>query len=185
MGAHLIFSYPQTTRPGELDQTLLGILPTIQGAKIPYSAVPLDSQLPHEVLRRQLHRIVEKTSGRIILGGFSLGGLLSVEVAATLPVQALVCLGFPFHARGAPLERRGLNALREVSVPTLVIQGTRDPYGSYGEVRGYLPLPLGVAIQWLKDGNHRFLPRKRSKITIDTHLASAGEATLRFIHGQA
>src|SRR5437899_2698626 len=57
---------------------------------------------------------------------------------------------------GAVRLGRGVNEYRGGrETPTLILQGTRDPFGSREEVEGYR-LPSAVTIRWLEDGNHDF-----------------------------
>lgn len=120
-------------------------------------------------------------SGPVVLGGFSRGARVAAQIASDAAPVALICLGFPFHVRGEPGNRHGLEALRRVEVPTLVVQGTRDAHGNRQEVAGYRPLPANVHVHWLEDGNHRFAPRARSGLSLEQHLHSAAAIILEFI----
>jgi predicted alpha/beta-hydrolase family hydrolase len=51
--------------------------------------------------------------------------------------------------------------LRTLRTPTLIVQGTRDPFGSREEVAGYRLSPF-VRVAWVEDGDHGFTPRKTS-----------------------
>jgi predicted alpha/beta-hydrolase family hydrolase len=118
-----------------------------------------------------------------IIGGFSRGARLAASLARREPVRALLCLGFPFHKRGAPKERHGLETLTDLQVPTLIIQGPRDAHGSLPEVRGYPPLPACIHLHWLTDGNHRWQAREKSEVSDEDLLRSASAATIDFLHG--
>lgn len=97
---------------------------------------------------------------RLAIGGKSMGGRLASWVADEERVDALVCLGFPFHAPGKSQPER-FERLRQVRTPTLIVQGTRDPLGNQSEVEQG-ELPAGIRLAWLEDGNHDFVPRKQS-----------------------
>ena len=43
----------------------------------------------------------------------------------------------------------------------MILQGTRDPFGSPEQVEGY-GLPPSIRVHWLDDGDHGFKPRKTS-----------------------
>jgi predicted alpha/beta-hydrolase family hydrolase len=64
----------------------------------------------------------------LIAGGKSLGGRMTSNAAAHRPlpgVLGLVFLGFPLHPPKQPSERRAEH-LRDVELPMLFLQGTRD-----------------------------------------------------------
>ncbi len=69
--------------------------------------------------------------GRLILGGRSAGARVACRTAAQLGADAVLCLAFPVHPPGKaddPTKSR-LPELDAVRVPTLVVQGERDPFG--------------------------------------------------------
>ncbi|MGF1641831.1 MAG: alpha/beta family hydrolase [Rhodospirillales bacterium] len=97
---------------------------------------------------------------RLVLGGKSLGGRMASLIADDAGVLGLVCLGYPFHPPGRPASTR-TDHLRCLRTPALVLQGTRDPFGSSDEVAGYALSPA-IRVHWLADGDHGFTPRKTS-----------------------
>jgi hypothetical protein len=64
----------------------------------------------------------------LIVGGRSLGARVACRTAAELGAKAVLCLAFPVHPPGKP-EKSRLAELDDVTVPTLVVQGERDPFG--------------------------------------------------------
>lgn len=67
----------------------------------------------------------------LVVGGRSLGARVACRTAATLGAVAVLCLAFPLEPprrAGKPPQSR-LAELDAVIVPTLVIQGERDPFG--------------------------------------------------------
>ena len=65
---------------------------------------------------------------KLVAGGKSFGGRMTsqAQAAAPLPgVCGLVFLGFPLHPAGKPSDQRASH-LREVAIPMLFLQGTRD-----------------------------------------------------------
>ena len=68
----------------------------------------------------------------LIVGGRSSGARVACRTAAESGAAAVLCLAFPLHAPGrgatAPDKTR-LPELDAVAVPTLVVQGDRDPFG--------------------------------------------------------
>ena len=102
-------------------------------------------------------------------------------VAQREELLALLCLGFPFHKRGAPQERHGLRSLADLQLPTLIVQGSRDAHGSWEELRSYAGLPTCIKVHWLEDGNHRWQPREKSERSDEELLQSATAATIEFL----
>ncbi len=117
---------------------------------------------PQPVLTRSyLDTILELGGGaRLVVGGKSLGGRIASMVADEAAVLGLVCLGYPFHPPGKP-EKTRTKHLENLRTPTLILQGTRDRFGSPEEIRGY-NLSHAIRIEWLEDGDHSFKPRARS-----------------------
>ncbi|QJU55773.1 alpha/beta family hydrolase [Herbiconiux sp. KACC 21604] len=125
-------------------------------------------------------------AARVAIGGKSMGGRVASLVADELsadgtgPVTSLVCLGYPFHPPGAPEKLRTAH-LAELRTPTLILQGTRDPFGTVEQVPGYALSP-SIRVSWLDDGEHEFKPRvKISGHTHAEHLATAATETADFV----
>jgi len=109
-----------------------------------------------------------KGRARTVIGGKSMGGRVASMIAGQLedegaPVAGVACLGYPFHPPGKP-EKMRTEHLMSLKTPTLVLQGTRDPFGTRDEVPGF-GLPDRIAFEWLEDGDHGFKPRKASGLT--------------------
>lgn len=125
-----------------------------------------------------------ETGGPVAIGGKSMGGRVASMVADGLhaagEVSALVCLGYPFHPPGAP-EKLRTEHLESLQTPALIVQGTRDPFGTVEEVPAY-PLAPDIRLLWLDDGEHEFKPRvKISGHTHEQHLAAAADAVAAFL----
>jgi predicted alpha/beta-hydrolase family hydrolase len=73
-------------------------------------------------------------------------------------VAGLLCLGYPFHPPEKPQQLRTAH-LAGLKTPALIVQGTRDPFGTPDEVAGYT-LSKAIEILWLEDGDHDLKPRK-------------------------
>jgi len=102
------------------------------------------------------------TARKLVIGGKSMGGrvasLVADELHAAGRVAGLVCLGYPFHPPGRPEQLRTAH-LATLATPTLICQGTRDPFGTREEVEGYALSPA-IEIAWFEDGDHDLRPRK-------------------------
>jgi predicted alpha/beta-hydrolase family hydrolase len=68
----------------------------------------------------------------IVVGGRSSGARVACRTAAAVDAIGVLCLAFPLQpprrSGAAPAQSR-LPELEAVTVPTLVVQGTRDPFG--------------------------------------------------------
>lgn len=112
-------------------------------------------------------------AGTLIIGGKSMGGRVASMVADPLYVSGrisgLLCIGYPFHPIGKSDQLRTAH-LADMQTPTLIVQGTRDPFGTREEVAGY-ELSRSIEIFWLEDGDHDLRPRKAvSGFTIADHI---------------
>ena len=125
------------------------------------------------VLLQSWRDVVAELGGgeRIVIGGKSMGGRMASMVADELRVRGLVCLGYPFHPPNQPQKTRTAH-LAALRTPTLIVQGTRDMFGSRQDVAGYELAPA-IRFEWLEDGDHSFRPRVASGLTEKQHLATA------------
>jgi predicted alpha/beta-hydrolase family hydrolase len=64
----------------------------------------------------------------LVFGGRSSGARVACRTAGDGSAVAVLCLAFPVHPPGKPDKTR-LPELDGVEVPTLVVQGSRDPFG--------------------------------------------------------
>jgi predicted alpha/beta-hydrolase family hydrolase len=103
-----------------------------------------------------------QAKGKLIIGGKSMGGRVASMIADQMQAEAkiagLLCLGYPFHPP-EKLQQLRTAHLAALKTPTLIVQGTRDPFGTPAEVAGYA-LSKAIEILWLEDGDHDLKPRK-------------------------
>jgi hypothetical protein len=64
----------------------------------------------------------------LISGGRSSGARVACRTSVEVGASAVLCLAFPLHPPGRP-EKSRLAELDAVTLPTLVVQGERDPFG--------------------------------------------------------
>jgi predicted alpha/beta-hydrolase family hydrolase len=98
----------------------------------------------------------------LVVGGRSFGGRVACRTAADVGAAGVLCLAFPLHPPGRP-ERSRLAELTSVTVPTLVVQGDRDPFGMPDPAN----LPSGITLV-VVSGDHslkRDAPAIRAAIT--------------------
>jgi predicted alpha/beta-hydrolase family hydrolase len=67
----------------------------------------------------------------VIAGGRSLGARVACRTSEEVGAIGVLCLAFPLHApgRGGDPKASRIEELDGVKVPTLVVQGERDPFG--------------------------------------------------------
>lgn len=107
------------------------------------------------------------------LGGKSMGGRAASLLAARDEAPGLVLCGYPFHPPGKP-ETTRLAHWPLLGCPILVLQGTRDPFGTRDEVEGY-DLPPHTQRYFLEDGEHDWKPRKSSGRTQSSLISDAAQ----------
>ena len=107
------------------------------------------------------------------LGGKSLGGRVASMLAARDGAAGLVLCGYPFHPPRKP-DRTRLAHWPGIVCPTVVAQGTRDPFGKRDEVESY-DMPNCVKVHFLDDGEHDWKPRKASGLTQQQLIMEAAE----------
>ena len=121
-----------------------------------------------------------KARGPLIIGGKSMGGRVASMIADERHAAGLLCLGYPFHPVGKPTQLRTAH-LAELKAPTLIVQGTRDPFGTREEVASY-KLSKAIEILWLEDGDHDLRPRKAvSGFSMADHLKTMAAATAAWV----
>ena len=121
----------------------------------------------------------------LVIGGKSMGGRIASMIAAEMEnagtgVRGLVCLGYPFHGPGRPMNPDRLAHLENLKTPGLICQGARDTLGNAEDVAGYALSPA-ISVHWLEDGDHGFKPRQASGLTEDGNWRSAIGAIVRFL----
>jgi len=134
-------------------------------------------------LRARWKEVIERFGGgpRVVVGGKSLGGRIASMIADEVGARGLVCLGYPFHPPGDPSRLRTAH-LADLRTPALIVQGTRDPFGTREDVAGYT-LSGAIRIAWLEAGDHSFKPPARSGRTEAQNVEEAIAAVAGFVVG--
>ena len=124
----------------------------------------------------------------LFAGGKSLGGRMTSTAAAREPlasVRGLVFLGFPLHAAGRPGAERGAH-LREVGIPMLFLQGTRDALADLALLRPLCEsLGARARLHVVEGGDHSFHARKRSGRSDDAVQDELADAIASWMECQA
>ena len=79
----------------------------------------------------------------LVVGGRSAGARVACRTAASTGAAAVACLAFPLHPPGSP-EKSRLEELLEPTVPVLVVQGGRDPFGTAADLSAELAAEPGA-----------------------------------------
>ncbi len=120
---------------------------------------------------------------RLVIGGKSMGGRMASLIADETAVRGLVCLGYPFQPPGKPAPD-GTNPrtahLAGLTTPSLIVQGTRDRFGTPDQVAGY-DLSPRIRVHWIEDGDHDLVPRKASGRTREQNWQAAVAAVADFM----
>jgi predicted alpha/beta-hydrolase family hydrolase len=95
---------------------------------------------------------------RLAIGGKSMGGRIASQVAAAGAddLAGLVLLGYPLHPPGHP-EKPRTEHLPRIRIPTLIVQGSRDAFGTPDELRpviGTFAAPVDLHV--VEGGDHSF-----------------------------
>ena len=135
------------------------------------------------VLRAAWLAVIDALGGgeRLVIGGKSMGGRFASLVADEAGVRGLVCLGYPFHPPDKP-ERLRTAHLEDLRTPALIVQGTRDPFGTREEVAAF-DLSPSIRLAWMEDGDHSFKPRVSSGRTERGNLEAAVGEVVGFVRG--
>jgi predicted alpha/beta-hydrolase family hydrolase len=116
---------------------------------------------------------------RLVAGGKSMGGRMTSTAAAEEPlpgVLGLAFFGFPLHAAGRPSADRGAH-LRDVRLPMLFLQGTRDKLAELDLLSPLLAtLRPKPRLELVEEGDHSFHVPKRTGKTDDGVLDDLCEA---------
>ncbi len=108
----------------------------------------------------------------LLIGGKSMGGRIASQIAAApehgstdaapaVNVAGLVLLGYPLHPPGRPDKMRDAH-LPRISTPTLVVQGSRDSFGTEDELRAVLAQMPSAQLHIVEGGDHSLNIRRTS-----------------------
>jgi len=110
----------------------------------------------------------------LVVGGRSAGARSAARTARQLGASGFLALAFPLHPPGRP-DRSRLPELEAVTLPTLVVQGERDPFGAPDE------FPPDRELVVVPGADHGFRVPKRGLVTADEAIAIIVEAVLEFM----
>ncbi|MFL6048041.1 MAG: alpha/beta family hydrolase [Propionibacteriaceae bacterium] len=100
----------------------------------------------------------------LVVGGRSAGARVACRTASETNPAAIVCLAFPLHRPGRPDDSR-LAELLAPTMPRLVLQGSKDSFGTSEEIRAAIGgSPEGITVVELPGADHALrIARRRAK----------------------
>lgn len=133
---------------------------------------------------------------RVFIGGKSMGGRIATHLATDRerwpadapPLAGVVVLGYPLAPPGGRRTGDRVSHLKRLAVPTLIVQGTRDPFGSPDEIReavfsdGATP-PIDIVT--VEGGDHSFGVLKSSGRDPDAVHAEVQDEVVRWVRDRA
>ncbi|MDB4994849.1 MAG: putative hydrolase of the alpha/beta-hydrolase fold protein [Myxococcaceae bacterium] len=153
----------------------------------PYTARGKRAPDKSDVLERCWVRVlahVRAASGAapIFAGGKSMGGRIASQiVAGGENVRGLVFLGYPLHPPGKPADLRTQH-WPKVRVPSLFVQGTRDPFGNPMELAAHIrELGARATVYAVDGGDHSLVVPKKGGVPQATVDAAARRAIVDFV----
>ncbi|MGG2458611.1 alpha/beta family hydrolase [Streptomyces sp. RGM 3693] len=119
---------------------------------------------------------LEKPGLPVVAGGRSAGARVACRTARELGAHAVLALSFPLHPPGKP-EKSRVDELTGAGVPTLVVQGGRDPFGRPEE------FPAGTELTEVAHGDHGFAVPKSAGVTEAESMAALTDAVVAWLDG--
>lgn len=126
----------------------------------------------------------------LFIGGKSMGARIATQLAAAdhddgaLDVAGLVLLGYPLHPPGKPQQLRASH-LPMVRAPMLFVQGSRDAFGTPGELGPVLKeLEPRARTFVVEGGDHSLTTRRQSGRTLQTTIDGVADEILAFVGTQ-
>ena len=141
-----------------------------KGRKTPDRAPVLEDAFRRAIAGAVAHRHVK--ASKLFIGGKSMGGRIATHLGANLDrwpeapkPSGVIAFGYPL---APPRSRRTgdrVTHLKLLTVPTLIVQGTRDPFGGPDEISEAIadavPKPP-IEIMTVEGGDHSFAVLKSS-----------------------
>jgi uncharacterized protein len=128
-----------------------------EGRRVPDRAPKLIASVVDEVALMAREMSVDPR--RVAFAGRSMGGrICSMAIAEGLAAAGLVLLIYPLHPVGKPDKLRTAH-FPDLDVPTLFVNGDRDPFGTPDELEAHIGTIAGpTEVHWLSGQRHDPLP---------------------------
>ena len=150
--------------------------------KVPDRAPVLEAAFEHVLAWTRAHAAA-RNRPRVLIGGKSMGGRIATHLGArgVTGIGGIVSLGYPLRPPGKTGNERAAH-LSSIKVPLLIVQGTRDSFGSDDDVRDAVrsmnPQPTIVPVT---GGDHSFAVRGRKPADV---LSEVAEEVFRWVSGR-
>ena len=139
-----------------------------RGRKTPDRQPVLEDAFRRAVAGAMAHRHVR--ASRVMIGGKSMGGRMATHLAASLdkwpdavpPPSGVIVFGYPLSPPRSRRTGDRVTHLVSLRVPTLIVQGTRDPFGGPDEIREAVGEAAPIRIHTVPTGDHSFAVLKSS-----------------------
>ncbi|MFH8348062.1 alpha/beta family hydrolase [Streptomyces sp. NPDC018045] len=119
---------------------------------------------------------LEKPGLPVVAGGRSAGARVACRTARDLGAHGVLALSFPLHPPGKPDTSRA-DELTGAGLPTLVVQGGRDPFGRPSE------FPAGTRVVEVPYGDHGFAVPKKADLDESAAMAVITDAAGEWLDG--
>jgi uncharacterized protein len=127
----------------------------------------------------------------VVVAGKSMGGRMATHLAAQpeawrapVPLVAAVAFGYPLRPPG-PRGGDRVSHLARLSVPTLIVQGTRDTFGGPDDVRAATADAPRVSVHPVGTGDHSLKVTAASGQRQDAVEAAIADAVATFVREAA
>jgi uncharacterized protein len=124
---------------------------------------PLPHPPAHSASKTRVNALSPGEGRGPYVGGRSMGGRIASQVVAAggAEVAGLVLLGYPLHPPGQPDKLRSKH-LPAIRVPMLIVQGSRDAFGTPDELQPFLDqITAPVELRIVEGGDHAYkVPKK-------------------------
>jgi predicted alpha/beta-hydrolase family hydrolase len=163
------------------------------GRKSPDRAPILEETFRRVIVAAADHRHV--SAKRLLIGGKSMGGRMATRLAGAPeswpdkapPLDGVVVFGYPLNPPGGPsrVSPDRVSHLLRITVPTLIVQGTRDSFGGPDAILDAVKTAGGnraIAVHPVEGGDHSLSIAKsktRSQADVDTAVFDAVAALMR------
>ena len=138
--------------------------------RTPDRAPVLEDAFRRAVLGAVEHRDVK--ASKLVIGGKSMGGRMATHLGAYLDKwpavskpSGIVAFGYPLSPPRGKRTGDRVAHLKQLTIPTLIVQGTRDPFGGPDEIKEALAdadTPPPIEILPVEGGDHSFAVLKSS-----------------------
>jgi uncharacterized protein len=153
------------------------------GRRAPDRAPVLEDAFRRVIVSAAAHRHVQ--ANRLMIGGKSMGGRMATHLAAAPgawpsdapPLDAVVVFGYPLNPPGgSKTSPDRVSHLLQLTVPTLIVQGTRDSFGGPDDIRRALADRGGkstIHIHAVDGGDHSLAVRRKGATSGDEQIWDA------------